>query len=316
MIRIAQAASSEYGTAWGTPPNQRRTGVTAAKPQGNLDGELNIVKFATNGWSFVYRAADPAVAERIAKIMERAVANGAYIGYGQNNGQYPRTGVFDALMAMSTPDPLQITTLVNCDCSSLVGAAVYFAGVYMPELRNMYTGNQREILKRSGQFVEIQDKTLLQSAVGIQRGDILWKSGHTAVCIDTDNSRETIPAKVGNCIMANLRTGPGTEYAVLKQVTSGKRCDIVSTAANGWSQVYIDGGYGFISPKYCVELPTVRVIGDVWMRKDAGKDKEGIQVIPKGAKVYLTGDTKKVGLTTWYGCVYTSREGMVSGKYL
>lgn len=316
MIRIAQAASSEYGTAWGEPPNQRRTGVTAAKPGGNLDGELNIVKFATNGWTLVYRPVNPNIAERIAWIMERAVANGGHIGYGQNNGRYPRTGVFDALMMMEAPDPLQINDLVNCDCSSLVGAAVYFSGVYMPELRNMNTSTERDILKRSNQFIELSDKTLLQSAVGIQRGDILWKQGHTAVCLDTDQTRETIPAKVTNCIAANLRTGPGTQYAIVKPITAGKRCEIVSTASNGWHQVYIDGGYGYISPKYCVPLPTATATGDVWMRKGAGKDKAEIQVIPKGATVYLTGETEKVNLTTWYRAIYTGREGMVSGKLL
>ena len=46
QIRIAQAASSETGTKYGTAPNQRRTGVTLANPGGNLDGELNVVKFA------------------------------------------------------------------------------------------------------------------------------------------------------------------------------------------------------------------------------------------------------------------------------
>lgn len=316
MIRVAQAASSEYGTAWGEPPNQRRTGVTAAKPFGNLDGELNIVKFSTNGWEIIYRPVNPTIAERIAVIMENAVKNWNHIGYAQNNGRYPRTGVFDELMRMGDPDPLNIQNLVNCDCSSLVGAAVYFSGVYMPELRNMNTSTERDILRRSNQFIELSDRTLLQSAVGIQRGDILWKMGHTAVCLDTDQTRETTPAKVTNCISANLRTGPGTEYEIVKPITAGKRCEIVSTAANGWHQIQIDGGFGFMSPRYCVPLKTATATGDVWMRKEAGTNKPQIQVIPKGATVYLTGETKKVNLTTWYRAVYTGREGMVSGKLL
>ena len=55
MIRIAQAASSEKGTAYGSPPNQLRTGVTADKPYGNLDGELNIIPFYPSGWKAVFR---------------------------------------------------------------------------------------------------------------------------------------------------------------------------------------------------------------------------------------------------------------------
>ena len=50
MIRIGQASSSEINTPsnpgiFGIPPNQLRTGVTQAKPEGNLDGELNIIPF-------------------------------------------------------------------------------------------------------------------------------------------------------------------------------------------------------------------------------------------------------------------------------
>lgn len=309
MIRIAQAASSEYGTAWGEPPNQRRTG-------GKLDGELNVVPFATNGWTLVFRPLEHPIAEKIAKIMERAVMNGDHIGYGQNNGQYPRTGVFDALMKMGVPDPMEIKTLVNCDCSSLVGAACYFAGVYMPELRNMYTGNQRDILRRSGQFVELDDKTLLQSAQGIKRGDILWKNGHTAVALDTDETQATVPCRTANCVTCNLRTGPGTDYAIIKELPGGKRMEMVSRSTNGWAQVKVDGKYGFVSPKYYEILPAVTASADVWLRKDAGKDAAQIVVIPKGATVYLTGATKKVGATPWRECIYIGREGFASGKYI
>lgn len=316
MIRLAQAASSEYFSKWGEPPNQRRTGVTDAKPEGNMDGELSVVPFADSGWTHVFRPIDEKIADKIAWFMEQAVKNWRYIGYGQNNGKYPRTGVFDACMEMSEADPYFISTLCNCDCSSLTGAACYFSGVYAPQLRNMNTSTERQMLMQTGQFVEIRDTELLRSGRGVRRGDIYFKVGHTCVAIDTDLRTEFVPARVTNCIKCNLRSGNGTEYSIIKEITGGKRVDMVSRASNGWAQVRVDGTFGYISPKYYEILPTATVRGDCWMRKDAGTKAKQIIVIPKNATIYLTGNTKKVGLTMWYGCVYAGKEGYASGKYV
>lgn len=316
MIRLAQAASSEYFSAWGEPPNTRRTGVTPQKPEGNMDGELSVVPFADAGWTSVFRPVKDDVANKLAWLMERAVMNWQYIGYGQNNGKYPRTGVYDELMQMGEPDPAEIKKLVNCDCSSLVGAASYFAGVYAPELRNMSTSTEREILLRTGEFVEIKDAELLRSGRGVKRGDVYFKLGHTCVAIDTDPRLEYVPARISNCVKCNLRAGNSTEYQVLKVLPSGKRVDLVSRAANGWGQVRVDGIFGYVSPKYHEILPTATAKGDVWMRADAGKKCKEVIVIPKNATVYLTGHTKKVSGTTWYEVSYAGKEGYASGKYI
>lgn len=315
MIRLAQAASSEYYSAWGEPPNQRRTGVTASNPGGNMDGELNVVNFY-GGWEIVFRPISSNMGDRIARIMEEAVRNGAYIGYGQNNGKYPRTGVFDALKKLPTPEPMQIKTLCNCDCSSLVGAAVYFSGVRMSALRDMYTGNQRDIFRTSGDFVEIFDKPLLQSGQGVKRGDIFWKPGHTAVALDTDKMQEVTPCKICNCSACNLREGAGTNNKIVKVLHSGDIVELISTASNGWGQVRDGKFYGYVSPMYYRILDTKTATGNVWLRNGAGTGYLAIIVIPLGAKVYVTGQTKKVGLTTWYEVFYAGKRGWASGKYL
>lgn len=180
-IRIAQAASSETGTKYGTAPNQRRTGVTLANPGGNLDGELNVVKF-TGGWEAVYRPKDSKVAEFIANFMMSAVSNGSHIGYSQDA---TRVGVFDECKKMLLPNPAMITKLVNCDCATLVGAAIYFAGIKLSALRKLCTWEMDDVLMKSGKFEKLTDKNLLQNAVNIKRGDILWKTGHTAVSLDS-----------------------------------------------------------------------------------------------------------------------------------
>lgn len=184
MIRIAQASSSETFTKYGIAPNQRRTGVTAAKPEGNLDGELNVAEFS-GGWECVYRPTNAKAAEYIATFMLSAVANGKYIGYSQDNTRF---GVFDACKKMTLPNPAMINTPVNCDCATLVGAAVYFSGVKNENLRKLVTSEMESVLMGTGQFAKITDKDVIEKGKGIKRGDILWRTGHTAVSLDTDES--------------------------------------------------------------------------------------------------------------------------------
>lgn len=181
MIRIAQASSSENRTKYGKAPNQRRTGASRTKPEGNLDGELNIVPWY-GGWEAVYRAVDGEVAEKIATIAYRAVANGNYIGYSWS-GNYE---LFDAMKKKGTDDPMDIDILVNTDCAAKVGVCVYFSGIKDERLRTMTTWKEDEILMSTNAFIKLTDKEMLEKGKGIQKGDILWKTGHTAVALDSD----------------------------------------------------------------------------------------------------------------------------------
>lgn len=316
MIRIAQAASSEYFTAWGEPPNQRRTGATKENPGGNMDGELNVVPFY-GPWEKVFRPVNSVIADRIAYLAEETVRNGAYGGYGQNNGKYPRTGLFDIMLKQTKPEPMQIKTLFNVDCSSMSGACVYHAGVQDKRLRDMWTGSAREILLSTGEFVEITDKTLIQSAVGIKRGDILWKTGHMAICLDSDSEQESVPVKVWYCTACNLRTGPSALDYRVKVLHPGDIVEWISTADNGWLQVKAGNDYGYISPKYYKRLDTLRCTFPTWLRTDCViEEATEIIVIPEGATAYITGETKKIVARTWYKSIYAGREGWASGKYL
>lgn len=181
MIRIAQASSSENYSKYGKAPNQRRTGASRTKPEGNLDGELNVVNWY-GGWEAVYRAVDGEIAERIANFAYRAVSNGNYIGYSWSGN----TQLFDALKAKGSTDPMDVDTLVNCDCATLAGAAVYYAGIHDSGLRAMTTWKEDEILTRTNAFTKLTGKEMLENGKGIRRGDILWKTGHMAVALDSD----------------------------------------------------------------------------------------------------------------------------------
>lgn len=317
MLRLAQAASSEYFTEYGTPPNQRRT-------DGKLDGELNVVNFY-GGWEYCFRPKSSTRAEKIAWLMEGAVENGSHIGYGQaslasDGGRYPRTGVFDALYEMTKPDPRKIKTMCNCDCSSLVGACVYASGAYVPALRTMWTGTERKILMDTGKFIEITDPLLLELGTGLRRGDILLKAGHTAVAIDTDDHHDTFPVMIGNCYTSRVRSGPGTEYETVEIVKAGTILEAEGTANNAdgfpWYRVLLEDMAGYTSSAYAEPLPEGKCTGDTWLRKEPGTKGEQIIVIPKGAAPYLTGATKTVSLRKWYECIYGGHRGWASSLYV
>lgn len=181
MIRIAQASSSENFTKYGKAPNQRRTGASRAKPEGNLDGELNIVDWY-GGWEAVYRPIDGEVAERIAEFMYNAVANGNYIGYSWDGG----TQIYDALTKKNSTNPKDIDTFVNTDCAKLIGDAVWFSGIKSDALHNLVTWRMDNVLMSTNAFIKLTDTAMLNNGKGIRRGDILWKTGHTAVALDSD----------------------------------------------------------------------------------------------------------------------------------
>ena len=319
MIRIAQASGPEVKGIFGTPPNQLRTGVTKAKPYGNLDGELNIAAFHS-GFTNVFRCTDPVIADKMATYVEHAVMNWQGVGYGQQwiDDKYTFTGLFDWLMEHGETDPLKCTKPVNVSCATLIGGAAYFSGVYEPKLRILNTKEQEAWLMGTGKFVKLTDPELVQSGRGIKRGDILHRIGHTAIVLDSDPLNITVPYIIDNCYRCNLRSGPTTDDEVIEELAAGVVVNYISTASNGWGQVEVHGRAGFVSPKYLRKLDMALATDDCWMRSKAGvisKDTEMI-VIPKGARPSVTGKTKKVVLTTWYEVVYAGLQGWASGKYI
>ena len=321
MLRLAQASSSELFTEYGTPPNQRRT-------PGKLDGELNVVNFY-GGWEYVFRPKDETMAENIADFVLGAVENAKHIGYGQDSlksdgGKYPRTSLFDVLFQMSDPNPRKVIKLCNCDCSALMGDALYFgAKIYNPDFRTMWTGTERKMIMDTGKFIELTDPLLLELGTGLKRGDILLKEGHTACAIDSDDHHDTFPVIIDNCSKSRIRSGPGTEYETMLIVSKGEIFDAEGTALDSdgfpWYRVHFTEIYeyiGYTSSAYATPLPQGKCTADTWLRKSAGTKGTKVIVIPKGAKPYLTGKKKKVGVRTWYECVYGGHLGWASGLYI
>lgn len=305
-IKLAQAASSEFYTAWGVAGRQR-------------EGELNIVDWAIcegKPWTHVFRAKDPVKREIIASTIEKAVAN-HYVGYSQNNADSPRTTLWDYARIQGW-DVAKVNRVCNCDCSSLVAVAVRSAGVEADGLRDMYTGSELRILKSTGAFDIFTDAAHTESCSNLMRGDILLRSGHTAVSTQTAQT-ETVSgymAYVHDCLAVNVRASAGTNGKILTTVSGNSFVPYIVSNCVNWIKIQAGSNIGYVSAKFCNKMPRGEIVnGNANIRATASTGKV-LTIANKGSKVHLIGPTKKVLTTIWYQVYFEGTIGWISGKYL
>lgn len=163
-VMIGQASSDEYG--------RYKNGKA-----GNQNGrELNIRAWYNRPWDTVLRPKKPEVAEKIAVAMEQACRN-MNIGYDQ----WERTTLY-FLALKAGWDLSKVNAPCETDCSALVAVCVNAAGINVS--KDMYTGNEAQILLATGEFKAIKTTTYTASDKYLMRGDILLNTrSHTAVVL-------------------------------------------------------------------------------------------------------------------------------------
>ena len=209
------------------------------------------------GWR-VFRAKDPAVAERIAQDMQWACDN-KHIGYDQ--GQ--RLTLYD----VSKPLGFNCNKVKeNCetDCSALVRVCCAYAGVMLPNFR---TPTEPAALLDSGDFVELKGSKYTDSDKYLKRGDILCTrtQGHTVVVLsngskagDDDPIPTPTPGEYGHVLVTggsvNIRSAPGVES---KDIGTAHKGDLlvyqgVTQQAGGrdWYLIIWKNQNAWISSKY------------------------------------------------------------------
>ena len=159
-VMIGNARISEHGTVNGTKGDQ--TGK-----------EVMTQTWASGGtWQYVIRPTSSTVATKIANAMKAACANNN-IGYSQAD----RLSL--NLLAVKNGYNLAKVGKCNCDCSSLVAVCCNAAGVKVSP--SMYTGNELAVLKGTGKFTVFTSTNYTKSDKLLKAGDILLRSGHTAI---------------------------------------------------------------------------------------------------------------------------------------
>ena len=165
-VYVGNAVCDENGHARGGEPGDQ-TGR-----------ELRIQPWYLNkkGWR-VFRAKDSEAAKKIAWDCRAACENMA-IGYNQSkrNTLYNAAKPFDF-------DCAKVTTLCECDCSSLVRVCVLYSGI---KVNDFNTTSEPARLLATGAFDEMAGEEYTDSYKLLKAGDILCTKvkGHTAIVLN------------------------------------------------------------------------------------------------------------------------------------
>lgn len=171
-VRIGHARISEKGTVEGVAGDQ-------------TTHEVEVSDWYSGGWLAVYRPNNETDAEIIARTCEECCSNDK-IGYSQED----RLSLYkEASKRAYMID--RIVTPCNTDCSALVSVCVNAAGI--PVAKDMTTRTEDVTLMGTGRFTRLQANKFLNESGNLKRGDILRKSGHTAIVVKGgDNPEESV----------------------------------------------------------------------------------------------------------------------------
>lgn len=133
-------------------------------------------------WNVVLRPKTFNIAEKMAKTMEAAIANNK-IGYDQSQRDTLYTQAKKVEFDLS-----KITTVCECDCSSLMNICAIAAGVkisYGDGKTAFRTKNMVKPYLATGDFIKLTGSKYLTSDKYLRRGDILISEGkHTALVLE------------------------------------------------------------------------------------------------------------------------------------
>lgn len=174
------------------------------------------------------------VSERIAQIAEHFASHSVH-GYSQPNRG---TGSTETI-TLSDGSKVSVTSS-DVDCSEMVRQCVN-GGLGRKAIAYMWTGNEDEQLKAQG-FTRMS-----YAASKVQRGDVLWVSGHTGVAL-------------GNGLQADAH---GDEYGGITGPNRGDQTghEVEVRSLRSWTYIYRygkDSGPIVVSASFTVTAGTER----------------------------------------------------------
>lgn len=316
--------------------NGRATGGKAGDQTGREVSTQSWYKHA-KGWR-VFRAKDPADAERIAQDMQWACDN-SHIGYDQ--------GQRSTLYNVSKPlgfNCKRVTTNCECDCSSLVRVCCAYAGIILPDIR---TTTEPAALLASGAFTELTGAKYTDQQDYLRRGDILCTrtQGHTVVVLSNGSKAEAVVAPVEGLRRGDYGTAvTAMQEAILKWCPEclprygadgdfGSETEAAVKAFQDAMRLPVTGVYDeatraaltAATSAHCgddscpIDSPEgpafVRATGDVNVRSAPGTDSRVIGVLHKGEFRPFQEVTQQWEGRDWYKIDFDGEDGWVSSKY-
>lgn len=116
----------------------------------------------------------------------------------------------------------------------------------------------------------------------------------------------------------NLRTGAGTDNAIIATVSEGTALIVEADTGSGWYKVNYDGESGYMSADYLSFSETMDLTAQGWvdgsdvrMRAEAGTDSEIVRVTTYGESVEILGVDGE-----WYKVSAGGKTGYIRGDYV
>lgn len=227
--------------------------------------EWQVRSWYNRPWDAVYAPPTEAIGTDVALLAKHA-ANNDKIGYDQSQ----RTTFYTQLMKAKDYDPANITTKCEADCSAGVAAIIIAVGKRKSNKKmaavskDCYTGNLGEALVNAGWKKHTASKYLTSDAYLGKGWVLLNVSSHTAINLTkgskyssssssssssttsttsstSSSSKYTtgkykVTAKSG----LNVRKGAGTNYSIVKALTTGTSVSVTSTKKvgdNWWGKI-------------------------------------------------------------------------------
>lgn len=278
----------------------------------------------SKGWR-VFRAKDPAKAEKIAKCMQAACDN-KHIGYDQ----WQRNSLYNEA-AKYNYDVSKVTKDVETDCSALVRVCCAFAGI-MGLPADFRTGNMPSNLLKTGAFVELTDSKYTKQDSYLKRGDILVTktNGHTVVALSNgskaaSDTTSTVTAGLsrgaeGDAVKAMQRLLLVWKADCLPKWGAdgdfGSETEKALKAFQKEKGLTVNGIYDKATEaalKTAGALGKVRVTGSsVYVRSAPNKDSRTLGVVHQGDLLPYQGEDSPLG---WHLVIYQGENAWISGKY-
>ncbi len=199
----------------------------------------------------------------------------------------------------------------NFDYRIITGNSVNFrkgAGTKYDSIGKLNKGYKVQYLESIGSWVKVK----YNSTEGFVYGDYVSDSLHGGEDTTVKEEKKVTGSRV------NFRTGPGTNYSIIKSLSKGTNVGVISKS-NGWSKINYNGKIGYMSSSYLGKenLDTnikeeKKVIGSrVNFRTGPGTNYSIIKSLSKGTNVGVI--SKSNG---WSKINYNGKIGYMSSSYL
>lgn len=197
----------------GSARNDENKKAYGGKAGDQTGAEVSTQSYYVHSKSWrVFRAKDPAKAEKIAECMQAACDN-KHIGYDQ----WQRNTLYTEAAKVGF-DVSKVTKDVETDCSALVRVCCAYAGITgLPS--DFRTGNMPANLLATGQFVELTGTKYTKASTYLRRGDILVTatSGHTVVVLNDGSKAEKNVPPVATSFSGLQKGDKGEDVKAMQQ---------------------------------------------------------------------------------------------------